>query len=190
METSSFLQISLQTERQRSNFESISSFLMVYVFQVNFGLCEAALFTILWACVQAQKQEMVLNLEEHKKEASAVMASTNEALTVHKIETVKSLETWKNGFWNNRNGNTARKTSEKTCGDITSGSSIKFYESCMTVKNPTLPYLEQIGFFPQISPQHRFLQISFCTIFKIFQLEVFQLFQELQLSIVSSFPQL
>ena len=43
---------------------------------------------------KAQKQEMVLNLEEHKKETSAVMASTNEALTVHKIETVKTLETW------------------------------------------------------------------------------------------------
>lgn len=54
-------------------------------------------YSLFYVCVQAQKQEMVLNLEEHKKEASAVMASTNEALTVHKIETVKSLETWKNG---------------------------------------------------------------------------------------------
>jgi len=43
---------------------------------------------------KAQKQEIILNLEEHKKETSAVMASTNEALTVHKIETVKNLETW------------------------------------------------------------------------------------------------
>lgn len=67
--------------------------------------------SLFYVCVQAQKQEMVLNLEEHKKEASAVMASTNEALTVHKIETVKSLETWKTVTEPTENGNTARKTS-------------------------------------------------------------------------------
>ena len=83
---------------------------MVYVFQVNLD-CVKQHYSLFYVCVQAQKQEMVLNLEEHKKEASAVMASTNEALTVHKIETVKSLETWKNGSGTNRNGNTARKTS-------------------------------------------------------------------------------
>ena len=36
---------------------------------------------------------MFFNLEEHKKEASAVMASTNQALTVLEIETVRMI-TW------------------------------------------------------------------------------------------------
>ncbi|CAE7413083.1 unnamed protein product [Symbiodinium pilosum] len=36
---------------------------------------------------QAQKQEGVLSLDEYKKEASAVMASTSEALTAHRIST-------------------------------------------------------------------------------------------------------
>ena len=33
-----------------------------------------------------------MTLEEHQKTNAEVMASTNEALTVHKIETVKTLE--------------------------------------------------------------------------------------------------